>query len=65
MHWLRTLPITLLVSSLACQPTQEELANAPVQTADPVVVWIFLIGFVGAIIGGCIWYFFGGDKKQK
>ena len=32
MHWLRTLPITLLVSSLACQPTQEELANGD----DPI-----------------------------
>jgi hypothetical protein len=45
--------------------TQEDVANAPVQTVDPVYVWIFLVGFIGAIIAGCVWYFFGEDKEQK
>ena len=44
--------------------TQEEIANAPVQTADPIVVWVFLICFVGAIVAGCIWYF-RGSRKEK
>ena len=45
--------------------TQEDVANAPVQTVDPLYVWIFLIAFIGAIIAGCVWYFMSDDEKQK
>jgi hypothetical protein len=55
----------LLPSLPALAATQEELANAPVQTADPVVVWVFIIGFVVALVAGAIWYLRGDDKKQK
>ena len=45
--------------------TQEEVANAPAQTVDTLYVWIFLIGFIGAIVAGCVWYFASDDKKEK
>ena len=57
----------LFLSSLpALAATQEEVAaNAPVQTADAMVVWVFIIGFVAAIVGGCVWYFRSDDEKPK
>jgi hypothetical protein len=57
---------SLLLASLpVLAATEEQLTNAPVQTADPLVVWIFLIGFIGAIVAGCIWYFYPSNKKDK
>ena len=41
------------------------MANAPVQTVDAVYVWIFILGFIGALVAGCVWYFFSDDKKEK
>ena len=66
MQRLLAFALLLYASLPALAATQEEAANnAPVPTADPVVVWIFVIGFVGALIAGCIWYFAGSDKKDK
>ena len=56
----------LLLPSLSLlAATQEEVANAPVQTVDTLYVWIFLAGFIGAIVAGCVWYFSSEDKKEK
>jgi hypothetical protein len=55
----------LFCSLPALAATQEEIANAPAQTVDAVYVWIFLLGFIGALVAGCVWYFFSDEKKEK
>jgi hypothetical protein len=63
----RLLTFAALLPSLpALAATQEDVAaNAPVQTADPVVVWVFIIGFIAAIVGACVWYFWSDDETPK
>jgi len=49
----------------ALAATQEEIANVPPQTVDTLYVWIFLLGFIGAIVAGFVWYFRSDEKKEK
>jgi steroid 5-alpha reductase family enzyme len=45
--------------------TQEQTANAPVQTVDTVYVLIFLVGFIAAIVAFFVYYFKEDPQDKK